>query len=391
MKKTIIVGISGCIAAYKSCEIVSKLKQLGYNIKVVMTENATKFVSPLTFETLSGNQVAVDMFAEKKKYDVEHISLAKEGNLFLVCPATANIIAKFAGGIADDMLSTVFLASKAIKVICPAMNTGMYSDEANLKNLETLRERGAHILEPDSGNLACGDIGKGRLKEPAEIIEYVDKLLMPKPDFRGKKVLITAGATIEDIDGVRYISNYSSGKMGIALANAVLKRGGDVILITGNISIAPPEKAEIVKVKSTDDMYRAVMENMDKADIIIKAAAPSDYRVADTFNQKIKSEKLTLNLVKNIDIAKEAGKVKGNKKLIIFSAETNDLIENAGKKLESKNADMVVANDVTQEGAGFMVDTNIATLIYADGRIESLPLMSKEELAHVILDGVRLL
>lgn len=389
MKQTVIVGVSGGIAAYKCCEVVSKLKQLGYNVKVIMTGNACEFVNPLTFETLSGNEVVTDMFAIKKHFDVEHVSLAKEGALFLVCPATANVIAKFAQGIADDMLSTTFLASKAIKVVCPAMNTAMYNDEANLKNLEILSARGVHILEPESGHLACGDVGKGRLCEPSQIITYVDNLLAPNPDYRGKKVLITAGATVEDIDGVRFISNYSSGKMGIALANAVIERGGDVILITGNISVAPPAQAQIIKVKSTEDMYKAVMDNLATADIIIKAAAPSDYRVKQSFNQKIKSETLHLDLVKNVDIAKEVGKVKGNKILVIFSAETNDLIENASKKLASKNADMVVANDVTMEGAGFSVDTNIATLIYSDGRIDALPLMTKTELANIILDGVK--
>lgn len=389
MKQTVVVGVTGGIAAYKSCEVVSKLKQLGYTVKVILTKNATEFVSKLTFETLSGNEVVTDMFAEKKHFDVEHISLAKEADLFLVCPATANIIAKFAQGIADDMLSTTFLASKAIKVVCPAMNTGMYTDVANLKNLDLIKERGVHILEPDSGYLACGDIGKGRMSEPKEIIAFVDNLLAPNPDFRGKTVLITAGATIEDIDGVRFISNYSSGKMGIALANRVIERGGDVILVSANIKVAPPKQAKVVSVHSTEDMYNAVIDNLEKSDIIIKAAAPSDYRVVKKFDQKVKSENLRLDLVKNIDIANEVGKIKGNKKLVIFAAETNDLLENAAKKLESKNADMIVANDVTKEGAGFMVDTNIATIIYATGEIESLPIMSKEDLANIILDGVK--
>lgn len=389
MKQTVLVGVSGGIAAYKSCEVVSKLKQLGYTVKVIMTKNATEFVSKLTFETLSNNQVVTDMFEEKSHFDVEHISLAKECALFVVCPATANVIAKFAQGIADDMLSATFLASKAIKVICPAMNTGMYTDEANLKNMEILKRRGVHILESESGYLACGDTGKGRMAEPKEIIDYVDNLLAPNPDFRGKTVLITAGATIEDIDGVRYISNYSSGKMGVALANAVIDRGGDVILVAGNISVAPPKKCTLIAVKSTNDMYKAVIDNLKHADIIIKAAAPADYRVEQKFNQKVKSDTLNLNLVKNPDIAKEVGLVKGDKILVVFAAETNDLIENAAKKLESKNADMIVANDVTKEGAGFMVDTNIATIIYADGRIDSLPIMSKEALANIILDGVK--
>jgi phosphopantothenoylcysteine decarboxylase/phosphopantothenate--cysteine ligase len=389
MKQTIVVGVSGGIAAYKSCQVVSKLKQLGYTVKVVLTKNATEFVSKLTFETLSSNEVVIDMFAEKNHFDVEHISLAKEADLFLVCPATANVIAKFAQGIADDMLSTTFLASKAIKVVCPAMNTGMYTDDANLKNLELLKERGVHILEPESGYLACGDIGKGRMSEPEDIIAYVDSLLAPRLDFRGKTVLVTAGATIEDIDGVRFISNYSSGKMGVALANRVIERGGDVIFVAANMSVAPPKHAKVVSVKSTEDMYKAVLDNLKKADIIIKAAAPADYKVANKFSQKVKSEKLSLELIKNPDIAKEVGKKKGNKILVVFAAETNNLLENAAKKLESKNADMIVANDVTKEGAGFMVDTNIATILYANGQIDSLPIMSKEDLANIILDGVK--
>ncbi len=389
MKKTVVVGVSGGIAAYKTCAVVSRLRQLGYDVKVVMTQNATEFVSKLTFETLSNNEVVIDMFAPKSHYDVEHISLAKEADVFLVAPATANVIAKFAQGIADDMLSATFLASKAVKVICPAMNTGMYTDEATQENMNILKERGINILEPESGFLACGDVGKGRMAEPEEIIAFVDKLLTPNPDFRGKSAIITAGGTIEDIDGVRYISNYSSGKMGVAIANAFINRGGNVIFIAGNISVPPPKGCEVIRVKSTIDMYNAVMENLGRADIIIKSAAPADYRVENRFDKKVKSEKLTLELVKNPDIAKAVGKVKGDKILVVFSAETNDLLQNARKKLETKNADMVVANDVTMEGAGFMVDTNIATLIYADGRIDSLPKMSKDALADVILDGVR--
>ncbi|MFA6866541.1 MAG: bifunctional phosphopantothenoylcysteine decarboxylase/phosphopantothenate--cysteine ligase CoaBC [Clostridia bacterium] len=386
--KTIVVGVSGGIAVYKSCEVVSKLRQLGYNVKVVMTKNAQEFIMPLSFETLSKNEVMVDMFAPKKSYDVQHISIAKEGALFLVCPATANVIAKFAQGIADDMLTTTFMASKAIKVVCPAMNTDMYEDKATQSNLAILKERGVLILEPNDGFLACGDIGKGRLAEPKEIVSYVDNLLTPNADFRGKKVLITAGATIEDIDGVRFISNYSSGKMGIALAEAVIERGGEVVMVAGRLEVAPPKGIEFISVKSTDEMYQKVMENLAKCQIIIKAAAVSDYKVANKSDIKIKSNSLQLSFVKNVDIAKEIGKIKENKKLVVFSAETNDLLLYAQKKLESKNADMVVANDVTVEGAGFAVDTNIATLIYRDGRIDSLPIMTKRELADVILDGV---
>lgn len=388
MKKNVVLGVSGGIAAYKSCEIVSRLRKCGYNVKVVMTENATEFVSPLTFETLSKNAVIRDMFAEKPHYEVEHVSLAKWAGVFLVAPATANVIAKFANGIADDMLSTTYSASEAVKVICPAMNTKMYLAEANLKNLETLKARGVHIVEPNEGLLACGDVGVGRMEEPERIVAFVDGLLTPNPDFRGKKVLITAGGTTEDIDGVRYIGNRSSGKMGFALAEAVVERGGEVTLICGKVSVEKPQNCEIVSVVSTQDMYDAVLERVETHDVFIMSAAPADYKVKNRSSEKIKAEALTLELVKNPDIAKAVGKVKGNKKLIVFAAETNDLIVNADKKLRSKNADFIVANDVTKEGSGFDVDTNVATILYADGRMDALPMMTKRELADVILDGI---
>lgn len=388
MKKTVIVGVSGGIAAYKSCELVSRLKKLGYIVKVIMTTHATEFVAPLSFETLSNNEVITDMFAEKKRYDVEHISLAKEASAFVIAPATANVIAKFAQGIADDMLSTVYSAFTGIKVVCPAMNVNMYESEANRDNIALLKERGVHIVEPEVGLLACGDVGKGRMAEPVDIASYVDSLLTPVPDYRGKTVLITAGATIEDIDGVRYISNYSSGKMGAALADAVTERGGKVIFVMANVSVKYPDNCEIIKVKSTIDMYNAVLDNMGRADVIIKAAAPADYRVKKRYESKIKSDDLTLELVKNPDIAKAVGERKGDKKLVVFAAETDDLLANASAKLFAKNADMIVANDVTMEGAGFGVDTNIVSIIYSDGRIECLPIMDKTVLAHRILDGI---
>lgn len=388
MKKTVIVGVSGGIAAYKSCELVSLLKKTGYCVKVIMTKNATEFVAPLTFETLSGNAVAVDTFAEKAHYEVEHISLAKEASAFVIAPATANVIAKIAQGIADDMLTTVYSAFNGIKIICPAMNVNMYESEANVKNLAILKDRGVNIIEPNVGLLACGDVGKGRMAEAKEIAEYVDGILTPNPDCRGKTVLITAGATIEDIDKVRFISNYSSGKMGVALAEAVTERGGEVIFVSAHMSVKKPKGCEIIEVKSTNDMYNAVMENYNRADAIIMAAAPADYRVKNAFDNKIKSENLTLELVKNPDIAQAVGKNKGQRILITFAAETENLIKNASEKLTKKNADIVVANDVTAEGAGFGTDTNIATLIYADGRMESLPLMDKSYLAHCLVDGM---
>lgn len=388
MVKTVIVGVSGGIAAYKACELVSLLKKKGYAVKVIMTSHATEFVAPLTFETLSGNVVYKDMFGDRPHNVVEHIALAKEADAMIIAPASADVIAKFASGIADDMLTSVYIAHTKAKIVCPAMNVNMYNNPANVEAMEILKKRGVHIVEPESGILACGDVGKGRLAEPAEIADYVDKLLMPKADFRGKTVLITAGATVEDIDGVRFISNYSSGKMGVALADAVTDRGGKVIFVCGRMSVHKPKDCEIVQVKSTVDMLNAVLEKMADADVIVKAAAPADYRVKTHYDNKIKEKSLTLELEKNPDIAKAVGERKGNKRLVVFAAETENLLTNAAEKLASKNADMVVANDVTKEGAGFGTDTNIATLIYADGRVDALPIMDKRALADCILDGI---
>lgn len=388
MSRTVCLGVSGGIAAYKSCEIVSRLRKLGYTVKVIMTKNAMEFVTPLTFETLSNNEVITDMFAEKSHYDVEHISLAKEAKMFIIAPATANVIAKVANGIADDMLTTTFLASKAIKVICPAMNVGMYENEATAKNLELLKERGCFVIEPKEGFLACGDVGKGRMSEPSEIVEIADKLLMPKSDLRGKKVLVTAGATRETIDGVRFISNYSSGKMGVALAEAALDRGAEVTLVAANISVNPSKDIRRIDVESTVEMLEKVLEEVPSHDIIIKAAAPADYRVKNPASQKIKAEKLTLELEKNPDIAKAVGEIKGEKTLVVFAAETEELMKNAKEKLLKKNADFVVANDVTIEGAGFNTDTNIITLIAKTGEIKKLPIMTKREVADIILDEI---
>lgn len=388
MKKTVILGVTGCIAAYKSCEIVSRFIKLGYDVRVIMTVNATEFVSKLSFETLSNNRVVVETFDPNREFETEHISYAKLASAFVIAPATANVIGKIANGIADDMLTTTVMATQAPVFICPAMNTNMYNNPTVTKNIETLKEKGYIIIDSTEGRLACGDIGKGKMAEPVDIVEMIDKLLTPKPDFRGKTVLITAGATIEPIDAVRYITNHSSGKMGVALAEAVLDRGGNVILVAGNTSVPLPKGVTVVKVKTTRDMLEAVTENLNDSDIIIKCAAPADYRPKEVAAQKIKSEVLNLELVKNPDIAKAVGNVKGDKKLVIFAAETNDLIENASGKLMNKGADIVVANDVTKEGAGFGTDTNIATIIRKDGVIKPLEKMPKRELADVILDNI---
>ena len=293
--KTIVLGITGCIAAYKACEIVSRLKKEGANVKVIMTQHAMEFVQPLSFETLSGNRVITDLFDRDFEFDVKHVSLAKEADLFVIAPATANVIGKLANGLADDMLTTTYLACKAPKIVCPAMNTNMYENEQFEENLQTLKKKGVHIIEPIEGRLACGDVGKGKMAEPVDILEEIVDLLMPKTDFERKKVLVTAGSTEENVDGVRFISNHSSGKMGIALASAAADRGADVSLIYGRIKVSLPDNiVSETKVKTTEDMYDAVMEQYKDADIIIMAAAPADYRMKRTFANKVKSKELVL-------------------------------------------------------------------------------------------------
>lgn len=383
----VLLGVSGGIACYKSCEIVSRLKKLGAGVDVIMTAHATEFVSPLTFETLSARPVVSDMFAREKEWEVEHISLAKKADLCIIAPATANVIAKFADGIADDMLTTTFLALKCPIILAPAMNTNMYENVAVKENLERLKSRGVIVVDSIEGRLACGDNGKGKMAEPVDIVGVAVEVLCPKSDYAGKRVLVTAGATRENIDGVRFITNRSSGKMGIEIAKAVVKRGGKVTLVKGLTQVEIPSYIDkVVEVETTCQMHDAVMENYQDCDVIIKAAAPSDYRPKDKIENKLKGETLTLELVKNPDIAKAVGQVKGDRKLVVFCAETQNLIESAKQKLTSKNADIVVANDVTLEGAGFDTDTNIVTIITRDGKSNSLPKMSKSEVADVILD-----
>lgn len=384
--KTVLIGVTGGIAAYKACEIVSRLKKLSADVIVIMTKNATEFVRPLTFESLSGNEVVTDMFNREKEWEIEHISYAKRADAFIIVPATANIVGKLSGGIADDMLTTTFMATKAPRIVCPAMNTAMYEDAAFTANLAKLKENGVIIVEPECGRLACGETGKGKLADVDTIFNILLNTIMPLRDYADKTVLITAGATRENIDNVRFISNNSSGKMGIEIARAAINRGAKVILVTGSISVDLPKGVyKTVNVLSTEDMYNAVIDNLKEADYVIKAAAPADYTVKP-YDSKIKSEKLTLELTKTTDIAKEVGRIKGSKKLIIFSAETEDLIANAKSKLKSKNADMVVANDVTKAGAGFNVDTNIVSIITSDGKVHSYDLMKKSEVAQIILN-----
>ncbi len=387
--KCVLVGVTGGIAAYKICDLVSSLRKQGAEVCVAMTKNATEFVSPLTFETLSANKVTVDTFDPTRKWEVEHISLAKKANVCVIAPCTADFAAKLACGIADDFLSTTVMACTCPILIAPAMNTNMLNSEAYRANERTLKSRGVHFVATESGMLACGDIGDGRMAEPQVIEKAIVDLLFPKKDYDGKTVLITAGGTVEFLDPVRYIGNKSSGKMGAALAKAAADRGAKVILVCGKVSVdVNDSRYERINVTTTREMYNAVMANYKRADVIIKAAAPCDFRPVTAFDEKIKSDKpLTAVFEKTEDIAEAVGAVKENRKLIVFAAETQNLIKNAENKLKNKHADMVVANDVTKEGAGFETDTNIATLI-TQNSVESLPKMTKLELAEIILDRI---
>ncbi|MCL2555544.1 MAG: bifunctional phosphopantothenoylcysteine decarboxylase/phosphopantothenate--cysteine ligase CoaBC [Firmicutes bacterium] len=384
--KTIVVGVTGGIAAYKSCEIVSALKKLGASVHVIMTKSATEFVTPLTFETLSNNRVVCDMFDGNREWNVEHISLAKAADLFLIAPATANIIAKVANGIADDFLSTTIMATECDIVLAPAMNTAMLNNEAYKNNERILRDRGYHFIESESGELACGDRGKGRLASVPTIVGTVFSLLKSVQDYVGKSVLVTAGATKEAIDPVRFLSNKSSGLMGIEIAIDAFDRGAETTLVIGNIKAELEKKIpngiNLIKTTTTDEMHKAIVSEK-KQDYYIFAAAPCDYKI-DYSKNKIKDKELSLKLIKNIDIAYEIGKAKNKAKTIIFAAESENLIKNAKDKLIIKNADMVVANDITKDGAGFDVDTNIATIITKDKQI-STSKIAKKELAKIIL------
>lgn len=387
--KNVVLGVSGGIAVYKACEIVSRLKKLGASVDVIMTDNAREFVTPLTFQTLAKSAVVTNAFEPVKEFDINHISLAKKADILVVAPATANVIAKFAEGIADDMLTTTYLASNAQKLICPAMNCNMYEDAATQRNMQILGERGAMFCDSAVGLLACGDVGKGRMAEPCDIVDKIVEYLTPVQDFANKRVLVTAGGTEEKIDGVRVIANRSSGKMGKAIAEAVAQRGGSVIFVYGNVKVEVPKCVEdAIHVTSTQDMLDACQSNFPSCDVAIMAAAPADYRLETPFDNKVKADKLTLSLVKNPDIAMTLGKTKGDRKLVIFSAETENLLSNAQGKLKKKNADLVVANDVTIEGAGFDVDTNVATIIDADGNMFDSGKVSKRALADLILDKV---
>lgn len=389
--KSVVVGVCGGIAAYKTVEVVSRLKKLGADVDVIMTANAQRFVTPLTFRSLSHKPVVGDMFEEPEYWDIKHISLAKKADLFIIAPATANIIGKLASGIADDMLSTTVIATKATVLIVPAMNHDMYANPVVQQNIRKLKELGYIFMEPETGVMAEGTSGKGRLPAPAAIVDTAAELLKPACDLKGLKLLVTAGPTRENIDPVRYISNYSSGKMGYAVAQAAADRGADVVLVSGPVSVEAPPGVKLVPVITACEMHDAVMEEFSGCDAVVMAAAVADYRAAEVSGLKIKKndDEFVVRLEKNPDILKELGSIKGEKILAGFCAETDHLVENALKKVNAKNLDMIVANDVTLEGAGFGTDTNIIKIIRRDGSIIDLPLMSKLAAAHRILDEIR--
>ncbi len=388
-KPCVVLGVTGGIAVYKACELLRLLQKRGIDVFVVMTQNACRFVAPLTFETLSGHPVAVDTFDRPQTWEVEHIALAKRADLFLIAPATANIMGKMACGIADDMLSTTVMATRAPVLVAPAMNTGMWENAAVQQNVKTLRARGVEIVAPVSGHLACGDSGAGKLEDVAVIAERACELLFAKKDMEGLRVMVTAGPSREALDPVRYISNRSSGKMGYAIAQAAQKRGAEVTLLSGPVAIEAPRGVKLVPFTTTQELLDRASELAQEQDLLIQAAAPADYRAKEIAPQKIKKqggEPMTFTLVENPDVAATLGKAKRSGQVFVgFAAETNDVLAHARDKLARKNLDMIVANDVMRPGAGFDVDTNIVTLITKDGQ-EALPMMSKAEVAQRILD-----
>ena len=407
--KNIILGVTGGIAAYKCVDLVSRLRKQGANVHVILTKGAQNFVTETAMREISGNPVVTSMWQEIQQYDVEHIALAQLADVVLVAPATANVIAKCACGMADDMLTTTLLATKAPVFFAPAMNTNMYENSITQQNLHTLQERGCHIIEPAAGHLACGTSGVGRMPEPQELVEILVNFfatgkelaetdeadsrqhLAEGLDFSGLNILVTAAGTREPIDPVRYIGNRSSGKMGYAIAEAARDLGANVTLISGPSALPPLAGVNFFKVESARDMRRLVLENFPESQIVIKAAAVADYRVKNVADHKIKKndEELTLVLEKNPDILKELGQKKQKGQVLVgFAAETQNLIQYAQSKLEKKNLDMIVANDVSKPQAGFNVDTNLIKLLKRDGSIEELPLMSKKDLAYIILNHV---
>ena len=388
----IVLGITGSIAAYKSAELISRLRKNGHEVKAILTKSGSEFITACTLETLSNNHVVCDMFDRNFEHNVEHISLAKWADIFVIAPATANFIAKYTFGIADDMLTTTVLATKAPVVIAPAMNTAMYEHVATKTNCDILRQRGVIFIEPDTGLLACGDVGKGKMESPENICNFLCNMLERKKDYSNISILVTAGATIEDIDPVRYITNRSTGKMGVAIANAAVSRGAAVTLVVGqNVSVPINKSINIIKVRSCEQMASAVCEHVNDSNIVISAAAPADFTVAKKAENKIKKnglEGMSLELVPTVDILKSISD-KGNRIHIGFAAETNDIEMNAMKKLASKNLDAIAANDVSKENSGFGYGDNKITLFRKDGTKRESDLMSKELLAEWLLDEIK--
>lgn len=388
-EKNVVIGVCGGIAAYKTLDIISALRKKNINVHVIMTKAATEFVSPLSFQTLSQNTVNTDMFTEPKDWEVKHVSLAQKADVMLIAPATANFIGKIANGIADDLLTTTVMATNARVIIAPAMNTAMYLNKILQANISTLKSYGYKFIVPATGRLACGDIGIGKLAETDEIVDYVMRELYDKKDLVGKKVLVTAGPTISDIDPVRYITNRSSGKMGYAIAEEALYRGAEVTLISGPSNVKPPYGATVINVRTTEDMYNEVTKRFEDSDIVIKAAAVADYKPKSYSNEKIKKNTSDLNIefVKDFDVLKKLGELKKNQILVGFAAESNDLIKNAQGKLEKKNLDYIVANDITK--TGFATDDNKVTILRRNGKpiyLENMPKRSvARELFNIIL------
>ncbi|NOQ42050.1 MAG: bifunctional phosphopantothenoylcysteine decarboxylase/phosphopantothenate--cysteine ligase CoaBC [Desulfuromusa sp.] len=390
--KNIVLGVSGGIAAYKAVELLRLLTKAGADVHVVMTKSAREFVTPLTFQTLSGHPVHTDLFSLYQEQEIDHISLADRADLFILAPATANLVGKIAQGLADDLLTTSVMATKAPVLIVPAMNSNMYENPIYQRNEKYLADSGYHILEPISGTLACGWEGKGKLPDPTVIFAAAESVLTPK-DLLGCSILVTAGPTREEIDPVRYITNYSSGKMGFAVAAVAQQRGAQVILIAGPTNLTVPVGVRCIPVISAEEMHAAVFDHLESSDVVIKAAAVEEYRPINRSVQKIKksTDESTLKLEKNPDILAELGQQKDGRILVGFAAETERLLAHAAEKLKKKNLDLIVANDITRDGAGFDVDTNIVRLLHADGRVEELELMSKGQVAQHLLDRMMVL
>lgn len=388
--KSIIIGVSGGIAAYKTAYLVSALSKTEADVNVIMTENACEFISPLVFETLTENKCYVDTFDRNFKFDVEHISLAKKADIFMIAPATANVIAKVANGIADDMLTTTFLASKCKKIVSPAMNTAMFENQITQDNISKLKKYGIGVVEPQNGLLACGDTGAGKMPEPDFLFDVIEREIVREKDMLGKKVLVTAGATMESLDPVRFLTNHSSGKMGFAIAKEAMLRGAEVTVVKANTTAEIPNFVNVVEVSSASDMFDEVTKRADQQDIIVKAAAVADYTPESYVNSKIKKKDgdLSIPLKRTKDILKYLGENKREGQFLCgFSMETDNMLENSKAKLSKKNADMIVANNLKDAGSGFKTDTNAVTLITRDGH-RSLELKSKAEVAKEIFDEI---